>query len=100
MRLKEVRTAIRKIIQEEVHKHTLEETLIDFVFGVASNVASALIDKHRDFLLRNLKDDPEIKAMQRDVGASRDAMVATFTRRYKTNKGFKSKVDSLIKKIK
>lgn len=100
MRLREVRIAIRKMIQEEVHRHNLDETLIDFVFGIASNVASALIDKHRDFLLKNLKDDPEIKAMQRDVGASRDAMVATFTNRYKSNRGFKNKVDSLIKKVK
>jgi len=93
------RQQFRKLIKEEIENVNLEEGIFDFVFNIASNVASALIDKHRDFLLKNLKDDPEIRAMQRDVGASRDAMVAAFTDRYKDNKAFKSKVDGLIKKI-
>ena len=88
-----------KLIKEEIQNYNLEEGIFDFVFSIASNVASALIDKHRDYLLSNLKNDPEIKAMQRDVGASRDAMVQAFTNRYKDNKAFKSKVDSLIKKV-
>jgi hypothetical protein len=88
-----------KLIKEEIDNYNLEEGIFDFVFNIASNVASALIDKHRDYLLKNLKDDPEIRAMQRDVGVSRDAMVRAFTDRYKSNKAFKGKVDGLIKKV-
>jgi hypothetical protein len=88
-----------KLIKEEIHNVNLEEGLLDFVFGVAQGVANAIVDKHRDFLLANLQDDPEIKAMRRQVGASRDAMVSAFNRRYATNTGFKNKVNSLIKQI-
>ena len=94
------RSDIHKIIREEVKNHRIEEGILDFVFSMASGVASALIDKHRDYLLSNLKNDPEILRMQRDVGISRDAMVATFTNSYKTNDAFKSKVNNLIKKVK
>ncbi len=90
---------IHKIIKEEILDHTLEEGVLDFVFNIASNVAGAIIDKHRDFLLTNLKNDPEIRAMQKDVGLSRDKMVRAFTDRYKSSKNFKTKVDSLIKKV-
>ena len=88
-----------KLIQEEIHNVNLEEGLLDFVFGVAQGVANAIVDKHRDFLLANLQDDPEIKAMKRQVGASRDAMVSAFNKRYATNSGFKNKVNGLIKQI-
>ncbi len=88
-----------KLIKEEIHNVNLEEGLLDFVFGIAGSVANAIVDKHRDYLLANLKDDPEIRAMQRQVGASRDAMVNAFNRRYATNTKFQSKVNSLIKKI-
>ncbi len=94
------RAELRKIIKEQIQEVELEEGILDFVFNIASNVAGALIDKHRDFLLKNLQDDPEIRAMQRDVGLSRDRMVRAFTDRYKSSKNFKSKVDSLIKKVK
>jgi AraC-like DNA-binding protein len=90
---------IRQFIKEQIEEVSLEESIIDFVFGIASSVAGALIDKHRDYLLSNLKDDPEIKRMQRDVGASRDAMVRAFTNRYQSNKGFQNKVNTLIKKV-
>lgn len=94
------REQLRQIIKEEVQEVTIDEGILDFVFNVASGVAGALIDKHRDFLLSNLKDDPEIKAMQRDVGLSRDKMVRAFTDRYKSNKTFQNKVNTLIKKVK
>lgn len=100
MKLNSVRSNIRRIIREEIDQFNLEESLIDFVFSLATNVATALVDKHRDYLLNNLKDDPEIKAMQRDFGRSREEMAQAFTRRYQSNKAFKSKVNSLIKKIK
>lgn len=93
------RRQIRRLIQEQVEEVSLEESIIDFVFNIASSVAGALIDKHRDYLLNNLKDDPEIKRMQRDVGVSRDAMVRAFTNRYQTNKTFQNKVNTLIKKV-
>lgn len=88
-----------KLIREEINNVNLEEGILDFVFGIAGSVANAIVDKHRDYLLANLQDDPEIRAMQRQVGASRDAMVNAFNRRYATNSGFKNKVNSLIKKI-
>lgn len=94
------RAELRKIIKEQIQEVELEEGILDFVFNIASNVAGALIDKHRDFLLKNLQDDPEIRAMQRDVGLSRDRMVQSFTKRYNSNKSFKNKVDTLIKKVK
>jgi hypothetical protein len=93
------RQQFRKLIKEEIENVNLEEGLLDFVFGIAGSVANAIVDKHRDFLLANLKDDPEIRAMQRQVGASRDAMVNAFNRRYATNNKFQGKVNSLIKKI-
>ena len=88
-----------KLIKEEIDNVNLEEGILDFVFGIAGSVANAIVDKHRDFLLANLQDDPEIRAMQRQVGASRDAMVNAFNQRYASNTGFKNKVNSLIKKI-
>jgi hypothetical protein len=90
---------LHRIIREEASNVALEEGILDFVFNIASGVAGALIDKHRDYLLNNLRDDPEIRAMQRDVGLSRDRMIQAFTDRYKSNTGFKNKVDTLIKKV-
>ena len=93
------RQDFRTLVKEEIHNVNLEEGILDFVFGIAGSVANAIVDKHRDYLLANLQDDPEIKAMQRQVGASRDAMVNAFNNRYATNSKFQNKVNSLIKKI-
>ena len=90
---------LKRFIKEQIEDVSLEEGILDFVFNIASSVASAVIDKHRDYLLNNLKDDPEIRKMQRDVGTSRDAMVRAFTNRYQSNKAFQNKVDTLVKKV-
>lgn len=100
MKRKITKEILERIIREEYKNQIIDEGIMDFVFNIASSVAGALIDKHRDYLLSNLKDDPEIKAMQRDVGLSRDKMVQAFSKRYQTNKTFQNKVNTLIKKVK
>jgi hypothetical protein len=58
---------IHKLIQEELTNHKLEEGVMDWMSGVARNMAYSIIDKRGAYLTQAIKSDPKLQKLAKDL---------------------------------
>lgn len=54
---------LHKLIQEELTQHRLEEGVMDWMSGVARNMAYSIIDKRGAYLSQAIKYDPKLQKL-------------------------------------